>query len=236
MGAIGTTRTRQTTAAMAFTAILVLAACGTSPSPPSSSSPAPTSPAPSPTPSPSSPSPSESTPAPTNSPSARPTLAGAALTPVRVESSDGPPCGDQLCDNALIRTVRLAAHDGYDRFVIEFRYTGNRSTLPAYEVSYAKGTITKDPSGQPIELSGSAALLIRLTPASGFDTMATPPALVYTGPDRITAHTGTVTEAALVGDFEAVVSWVLGTRGKQPFRVLTLTNPPRLVIDVAAQQ
>ena len=34
-------------------------------------------------------------------------------------------------------------------------------------------------------------------------------------------------------DFEAVVTWVLGVRSPNRYRVLELSEPPRLVVDVA---
>ena len=40
-----------------------------------------------------------------------------------------------------------------------------------------------------------------------------------------------VTEVKAAGDYEAVLTWVVGLRAKVPFRVLVLDGPPRLVID-----
>ena len=56
----------------------------------------------------------------------------------------------------------------------------------------------------------------------------------YTGPWDVTANTGSVTEFRSAGDFEAVLTWVAGVRTQQPFRVLVLDGPPRLVVDVAS--
>jgi len=39
------------------------------------------------------------------------------------------------------------------------------------------------------------------------------------------------TEATAAGDYEAVLTWVVGLRAKVPFRVLVLDGPPRLVVD-----
>jgi hypothetical protein len=73
----------------------------------------------------------------------------------------------------------------------------------------------------------------RMEPASGFDLDAGVP--VFTGPDRISgaaAGTATVREAVRTGDFEAVLTWVVGVGSRAGFRVSTLTSPSRLVIDV----
>jgi hypothetical protein len=41
-----------------------------------------------------------------------------------------------------------------------------------------------------------------------------------------------IVEAKQICDFEGVVEWVLGTDRVAPFRVTTLSGPPRIVIDV----
>ena len=44
----------------------------------------------------------------------------------------------------------------------------------------------------------------------------------------------TIVELVRAGGFEAVLTWVMGLKQQTPFRVQTLTGPPRLVVDVAA--
>lgn len=53
----------------------------------------------------------------------------------------------------------------------------------------------------------------------------------YFGPSTVTADTAVVTEAKAAGDFESVLSWVVGLRSEVPFSVLVFNGPPRLVID-----
>ena len=55
----------------------------------------------------------------------------------------------------------------------------------------------------------------------------------YAGPWSLSGNTGSVTEMRSAGDFEAMLTWVAGVRAQEPFRVLVLDGPPRLVIDVA---
>lgn len=194
------------TAAQAATALslaLLLSSCG-SPSPGPSGS---TTPSPQPTVS-------------TTTPAPEPTLPGAATTPV-----SRPPGDDGF---GLLTAVQLAGHPGYDRFVLEFR-----DAVPGYDVSYISGSPTADPSGELVEVDGSAVLWIRLEPSSGWDLVGAPDEPTYTGPDRVTGETARVTEAVRTGDFEAVLSWVLGVDGQAPFVVTELSGPPRLVVDVA---
>ncbi len=204
MGTSGAVRT----AALAATGLslaLLLAACG-SPGPGPTGSATTTSPTPQPTV--------------TTTPAPAPTLSGAATTPVSRPPGDG--------GFGLLTSVRLAGHPGYDRFVLEFR-----DAVPGYQVGYISGSPTADPSGDLVEVEGSAALWIRLEPASGWDLVGAPDEPTYTGPDRVAGDTVRVTEAVRTGDFEAVLSWVLGLDGEAPFLVTELSNPPRLVVDVA---
>jgi hypothetical protein len=53
----------------------------------------------------------------------------------------------------------------------------------------------------------------------------------YTGPDRFVPDTAQVLELARVGGFEGVLTWAVGLADRVPFRVTTLPDPPRLVVD-----
>ncbi len=39
-------------------------------------------------------------------------------------------------------------------------------------------------------------------------------------------------EALQTCDFEAELTWAVGMKGERPFKVTTLSSPPRLAIDV----
>ncbi len=130
----------------------------------------------------------------------------------------------------LLTAVRLGAHPGFDRVVFEFR-----DARPGHDVRYVDPPIVADGSGDPVAVEGTAFLQVRMEPASGFDFDAGAP--VFTGPDRISgtsAGTSAVREVVRTGDFEAVLTWVVGVRARLGFRVSTLTAPSRLVIDVQA--
>jgi hypothetical protein len=56
----------------------------------------------------------------------------------------------------------------------------------------------------------------------------------YTGPRRLRPDGGRfVRDVVKSGDFEAVVSWVIGLPEERPFTVSTASSPPRLILDVA---
>ncbi len=57
--------------------------------------------------------------------------------------------------------------------------------------------------------------------------------LTYKGPSRLRPPgTPAVVEVVEVGDFEAVLRWVVGSRRLVPFKVTTLTAPSRVVVDL----
>ncbi|OBF20027.1 hypothetical protein A5727_09690 [Mycobacterium sp. ACS4331] len=122
--------------------------------------------------------------------------------------------------------VRLARHDGYDRLVLEFT-----DRVPGYTVGYRPLPAYADASGEEIPLPGAnAQLQVTLTPATAAGWTDGP--VTYSGPPTVTADTTVVTAAKSAGDFEAVLTWVVGMRAQVPFRVDVLGGPPRLVVDV----
>lgn len=135
--------------------------------------------------------------------------------------------GPKIAGTAHLSAVRLARNIGYDRLVFEFT-----DQVPGYKVGYRPLPVTADPSGLGIPLPGaSAALRITLNSATAIG-LGPEDERTYTGPSTVTADTSVVTEAKATGDFEAVLSWVVGTRSKASFRVDVLGGPPRLVIDI----
>jgi hypothetical protein len=128
-------------------------------------------------------------------------------------------------DTAHLVDVRLADNDGFDRVVLEFA-----DRVPGYTVGYQSLPAHADGSGAEIPLPGANAMVkVSLNPATGGgwsgDTRT------YFGPSTVAADTTVVTEVKSAGDFEAVLTWVVGLRDKVPFRILVLGGPPRLVID-----
>ena len=103
---------------------------------------------------------------------------------------------------------------------VAFTFDAAGADAPGYRVEYVPGPITQDGSGEPVAVAGGAYLSVRFEPAYGYDFengMTT-----YTGPKRIAA-TGTqhVRELVETGDFEAVLSWIIGLDAQRPFTVAT---------------
>jgi hypothetical protein len=132
--------------------------------------------------------------------------------------SGGSPMNGEV---SSVGAVRMAAQSGYDRFVLDL----GQSPLQQYEVrTQATSRFTLDPKGEVVTLGGARGLLIVLRNASNHDS--------FSGAADVMAGLSAIREARLVGDFEGVVSWGLGVDGPGFVRVLTLTNPSRLVVDV----
>jgi hypothetical protein len=129
----------------------------------------------------------------------------------------------------LLTAVRAAHHPGFDRVVFEFE-----GALPGYSVGYVDKPITEDGSGEPVEVPGDSVLQVRMEPASGADLSSAELRITYNGPKRLTPSTEAVTEVVRTGDFEAVLTWVIGVKGKPGFRVNTESEPNRLVIEIAS--
>ena len=75
-----------------------------------------------------------------------------------------------------------------------------------------------------------------MEPASGADLSGEELRITYKGANRITPSTSVVTELVRTGDFEAVLTWVVGVKGKPGFRVNQAKNAagkPVLIIEIA---
>jgi len=128
---------------------------------------------------------------------------------------------------ALLRDIRTEPHTLFDRIVFEFQ--GDH--LPGYDVRFVAPPLAYDPSGEQMQIDGSAFLVIRMEPAAGHDPDTG--AETYTGPRELKPGLASLLEAERVGDFEGVLTWALGLSAEVAYRVTGLDSPARLVIDIA---
>jgi len=127
---------------------------------------------------------------------------------------------------ALLSEVRTAEQGTYDRTTLEFE-----GGLPGYSVQYVEPPIVADASGLEVDIEGSAFIQIRMEPAAGHDPNTGDE--TYKGPLELKPGLPSLLEAERTGDFEGVLTWVLGLSEEADFRVTTLDGPPRLIVDVA---
>jgi hypothetical protein len=121
---------------------------------------------------------------------------------------------------ATVTAIRVAHHDGYDRLVIGF---ATSNTMPQYQLTQqATSHFVRDASGQPATLDGSTGVRVVLRNAD-----ITPGA-----PTDLKSALPAIREVAQIGNFERVVSYGVGLTTPACFRVLELSGPTRLVIDV----
>jgi hypothetical protein len=129
--------------------------------------------------------------------------------------------GGAASASGTVTDIRIAHHDGYDRLVVDFAST--TVAVPQYELTrQASSTFMRDASGQPVTLEGSAgirAVLRNSDIASG-------------APSDPKPRLPEIREVANIGNFERVVSYGIGLKTAACFRVLELSGPTRLVIDV----
>lgn len=127
---------------------------------------------------------------------------------------------------STLRDVRFGRHDGYERVVFEFA-----DAVPGYHVEYIDKPARRCASDAPVDdMPGDAWLRVRLRPAQAHtgDGEATVT-------DRDRALDGALGKRlVLTCDFEGEVAWVLALTAPNRYRVDVLADPPRLVVDVAA--
>ncbi len=118
--------------------------------------------------------------------------------------------------------IRAAHHPGFDRVVFEFK-----GRLPAERSArYVDNVISI--SGRRIRIVGSAKLQVRFFAAIGHLANGRP----SFGPLRRTYALPGVIQVVTAEDFEAVLRFGIGVARREPFRLFTLTNPSRVVIDL----
>src|ERR1051326_6356065 len=136
---------------------------------------------------------------------------------------------------ALLTTVRIASDECVDRVEFTFKPASDGTGAPGYRVSYlpADEALVEDGSGAPVTVKGSAYLVVRFEPAATADLSGVGLVRTYTGAKRIAApeNAQSVRELVKSGDFEAVLTWVVGLEGRRAFAVTA--SGTRVVVTIA---
>ncbi len=127
-------------------------------------------------------------------------------------------------DRAQITDVRVGTHAGYDRVVFEFA-----SGIPDALIEGVLPPLYEDGSGLEMDVAGSAFLKVTMHGASRVSPEG---GVTYEGSTDFEPGFDRLAQLIEGGDFEAVSTWYLGLEGAGCYRVLTLADPSRLVIDV----
>jgi hypothetical protein len=125
-----------------------------------------------------------------------------------------------------LTTLRAGRHAGYDRVV--FQLDG---PIPSYYSVRYVPVVHLDGSGDPLQLRGAAFLEVIIR-APTHDEQYRP----VLSPTRLRPDFPTLREVHAPGSFEGQTTAGIGVADRAPFRVLELTNPTRIVIDLKTQQ
>ena len=145
--------------------------------------------------------------------------------------------GDSYISGGDILTdARIGAQEGFDRFVLEFDSTG--STPESFNIGYVfdqnggSTTNVSDDIHLGVEVQGSIALQV-VVGGSHWDIPNN--VKIYDGPDSFTSPLmGNIIEARFGGSHAGIILWGIGVQEANGYRILELSNPPRLVIDICA--
>jgi hypothetical protein len=125
---------------------------------------------------------------------------------------------------AVLRDVRTAGQDGFDRVVFEFE----GDAMPGYHIEYVDKPVRACGSGEAVPVAGDAWLEIRLMPAQAHDDNGK--ATVDVRDEKL--QFPVFAQVRNICDFEADVTYVLGLKAPNKYRVLELKSPARIVVDV----
>lgn len=121
--------------------------------------------------------------------------------------------------------LRFGVHEGYDRLVLDLTGEGT----PGWTAEYVEDP-TQQAAGGPVYLEGDAYLMVLVR---GVVYPTEEGAEPFEGPRRITPSRGDVIQDVVYGSlFEGQQEIFIGLSSRQPFRVFSLEDPTRVVIDV----
>ncbi|MEX0890882.1 MAG: hypothetical protein WEB88_01850 [Gemmatimonadota bacterium] len=132
--------------------------------------------------------------------------------------------GTARTGTATLTGLRVGRHEDFDRIVLEFA----DGPVPRYHLEFVDRPVRQCGSGNVIPLPGDAWLSIRLNDTRGHDDAGSATL------DHAEREAGlpNLLRLAFACDFEAVVEVVAAVRSPEPFRVVVLREPARLVVDV----
>ena len=119
--------------------------------------------------------------------------------------------------------VRVGAHEGFDRVVVDLEGDGN----PGWFVDYTS-TPMQETVGQPLQVAGNFFLNINV------DGTVYPFELGKDNnvPVTMAGDTGNVIDVISAGTYEGRSQIVVGLRSELPYSVQVLENPKRVVVDI----
>lgn len=147
-------------------------------------------------------------------------VAGPSTTSTSSEEPDGWPL--------VLTDVRVGTHGSFDRLVFEIGGDGDAG----WHIEYVDDPRSQG-SGNPVDVEGDAVLQVTLRDMAYPGDAPTQP---YDGPERITrSGSGNLHEVVEDTLFEGHHDFYIGLDQAGPYRVERLTDPQRIVIDIATE-
>jgi hypothetical protein len=163
---------------------------------------------------------------------------GMALFLVAVSATSlgmiGPGAIGAGADNEVstLQQVRIANDGTFDRVVFEFLGGAPATTLIGPDAN--TGTVEEDPSGRPVAVAGAQVVTVRMEGAIAMVNTVDSTIPLYSGPTSFSpTDTANIAQVTKTGEFEGVMRWAIGMRSATVVTVQTMTNPDRVVVDVA---
>jgi len=125
---------------------------------------------------------------------------------------------------ALLRSIRTARHEGFDRIVLDFA----GDAVPGYHVAQIDRPVRQCGSGDVVEMAAEGWLSITVPPAHAH----TEDGVATATPRNRELELPALRELRVVCDFEGMVEVVAGVAAPERYRVFVLEEPNRLVVDI----
>jgi hypothetical protein len=137
--------------------------------------------------------------------------------------------GGRATTLVTLRGLRASSNavDGYDRIVLDF----GTQAVPRWRVSYADSPPSRCGSGQATTVPGQAWLVIHLRTTQAHDDAGQPTIRQR----QASLNMPVMRQMEITCDFEGETEIVVGVSAANPYRVLELTNPSRVAVDVRHQ-
>ncbi|CAM4315973.1 MULTISPECIES: AMIN-like domain-containing (lipo)protein [Corynebacterium] len=124
-----------------------------------------------------------------------------------------------------LQDVRAGSHGDIDRVVFEYAGMG----MPSYVAGYVD-TPRQQASGNVMEVPGAAHLEVNVQGTAG-DMMRTDAPITAMGSKGVAA--GNIADVYLGSIFEADSQFFIGLDSQRGYKIYTLENPTRIVVDIA---
>jgi hypothetical protein len=102
--------------------------------------------------------------------------------------------------------------------LVVFGFRPDKAAPPLCTVAYSNGPFAEAGSGQPVTVAGTAFLAVRCEPARTLDLVTNQTTYVVpANKHTVPVATHHVVDLVQTGDFEGVLTWVIGVDGQRPF-------------------